>query len=182
MTLLWWLVCATSFLLLCSIFYFYWFSPSRRVVQKLEQTCAAFVKKLYTHYPDDPRVQRLYFRHQKTGYKLNIKPETYTINKEQILFCVEDHRQNRQVHQDFNLLMFVALHELGHVMSVQYGHTEEFWQNFRFLLQVATEWKFYDPVDYQFSPTPYCKMIVNDNPFFTPPILHDILWQLQNTI
>ena len=31
--------------------------------------------------------------------------------------------------------MFVALHELAHVMSSSIGHTEEFWDNFRYLLK-----------------------------------------------
>ena len=30
---------------------------------------------------------------------------------------------------DKNLLLFVALHELSHIMTVSLNHTEEFWDN-----------------------------------------------------
>ena len=34
---------------------------------------------------------------------------------------------------------FVALHELSHVMTVSVGHTQEFWENFKFLLKEAVD-------------------------------------------
>ena len=33
--------------------------------------------------------------------------------------------------------MFVAIHELAHVMTKSVGHTEEFWTNMKFLLKIA---------------------------------------------
>ena len=35
--------------------------------------------------------------------------------------------------------MFVAIHELAHVMTKSVGHGDDFWNNMRFLLKVAIE-------------------------------------------
>ena len=36
-------------------------------------------------------------------------------------------------------LTFVAIHELSHVMSIDIGHGDEFWTNFKFLLENAED-------------------------------------------
>ena len=41
---------------------------------------------------------------------------------------------------DENTLTFVALHELSHIMTKSIGHTEEFWSNFKFMLECARMW------------------------------------------
>ena len=59
---------------------------------------------------------------------------SYSLNKgEKIVFCLRS-EETKQLH-DINIIMFVAIHELAHVMSVTIGHNEEFYTNFRFLLQ-----------------------------------------------
>ena len=39
--------------------------------------------------------------------------------------------------------MFVAIHELAHIASETIGHNDEFWNNFKFLLDNAVEIKIY---------------------------------------
>jgi hypothetical protein len=67
---------------------------------------------------------------------------------------------------DINTLMFVALHELTHLMTESIGHKQEFWNNFKFMLKHASEEGIYDPVDYSKSPTDYCGLMIDDNPLF----------------
>ena len=67
---------------------------------------------------------------------------------------------------DENTLTFVAIHEVGHVMTESVGHGEEFWNNFRFLLQNAVNLGIYKPVDYKKEPTGYCGMDITDNPYY----------------
>ena len=44
--------------------------------------------------------------------------------------------------------MFVAVHELAHIASASIGHTDEFWTNFKFLLEEAEKLNIYKPIDY----------------------------------
>ena len=67
---------------------------------------------------------------------------------------------------DVNTLTFVAIHELAHIGSEQIGHGDEFWRNFKFLLQRAVEIKVYDPIDYKNKPKRYCSMDIHDNPLY----------------
>ena len=47
--------------------------------------------------------------------------------------------------------MFVAIHELSHVMTKSIGHKQEFWDNFKFLLENAKEAKIHDPQNYLYK-------------------------------
>ena len=62
--------------------------------------------------------------------------------------------------------MFVAIHEIAHIMTLSVGHTEEFWNNFKFLLENAVELNIYTPVDYKKEPEGYCGMNITDNPYY----------------
>ena len=67
-------------------------------------------------------------------------------------------KRNNDTLIDDNTLMFVALHELSyHVATKSIGHTDEFWSNFKFLLQNAKEIDIYKPVDYKKTPERYCR-------------------------
>ena len=67
---------------------------------------------------------------------------------------------------DINTLTFVALHELSHIMTSSIGHKQEFWSNFKFLLENAKEANIYQPIDYKKNPTNYCGMKITDNPYY----------------
>jgi hypothetical protein len=51
-------------------------------------------------------------------------------------------------------------------MCKSYGHNQEFWQNFKFLLENAETAGIYSSKDYKNKPTEYCGMTISDNPFF----------------
>ena len=67
---------------------------------------------------------------------------------------------------DESTLMFVAIHELSHVMTKSIGHNSEFWENFKFLLENAKEFGIHQPVDYKEKPREYCGMKIHDNPYY----------------
>ena len=92
----------------------------------------------------------------------------YSENKgEKIAFCVETEKENGKGYLvDLNTMTYVAIHELAHVMTVSIGHTEEFWDNYKFLLEVAESINIYEPIDYKKNPVRYCGMNINDNPYF----------------
>jgi len=51
-------------------------------------------------------------------------------------------------------------------MTVSIGHKQEFWQNFKFLLENAKTANIYIPIDYKKKPEEYCGMTISDNPFY----------------
>ena len=71
---------------------------------------------------------------------------------------------NKVYDSDENLLVFVALHELGHVMTKSTGHTEEFWDNFRFLLKESIKIGVYKRQDFKKNPQKYCGTKITDSP------------------
>lgn len=68
--------------------------------------------------------------------------KSYTINKKKIYLCLRD--EHGEYYND-NMLIFVAIHELAHVLCDEIGHTEKFESIFHNLLQEAVEQKIYDP-------------------------------------
>ena len=92
------------------------------------------------------------------------KYTSYSVNKgEKIVFCLRS-KDERETLVKENIMMFVALHELAHVMTKSVGHTEEFWDNFRFLLKVAINQGLYQNINYNDTPKDYCGTTITDTP------------------
>ena len=68
----------------------------------------------------------------------------YVINKQYMSFCLPE-STNKSI-DNLNLMTYVGIHELAHIMSNETGHGEEFIQNFQFLLDYAKLLKYYDPI------------------------------------
>jgi len=94
----------------------------------------------------------------------NSKYTSFSVNKgEQIVFCIRN-KDPKQSIVDLNTLMFVAIHELAHILSKSVGHNDEFWGNMRSLLKVGIKLNIYTPVDYSKYPTPYCGINITATP------------------
>ena len=136
-----------------------------RTTEKLKQL-VAYVKE---EYPNRENVKRLAekFNPRKISETLPTSKYTaYSENKgEKLAFCTTTTKQGSKL-IDENTLTFVAVHELGHVMTESVGHTKEFWQNFKFLLKNAVKIGIYKPVDYKKKPKNYCGMKITDNPYY----------------
>jgi len=88
---------------------------------------------------------------------------SYSINKgEQIVFCLRSNKNKNKIH-DINLIMYVALHEMGHVASPEYGHTKLFKELFAFLTQIAIELNIYKKMEFKQNPTEYCGLTISDS-------------------
>jgi hypothetical protein len=92
----------------------------------------------------------------------------YSENKgEKIAFCLSSvDKKDTDNLIDQNTLMFVALHELSHLATKSIGHTQEFWDNFKFILKEASHIQIYTPIDYKKESQAYCGMDIKDNPYF----------------
>ena len=135
------------------------------VTQKMKDMVAYMDEKHHT----EPRTIRLVegFNPTKISETLPTSELTaYSENKgEKVAFCLNTTKEGNKL-IDINTLTFVALHELSHIMTESIGHKQEFWQNFKYLLQNAKEAGIYDPIDYKKNPKEYCGMKINDNPFY----------------
>ena len=131
--------------------------------------CKDMVKYMNEKYPNDPRVKKLVegFNPKKINETLPTSELTaYSENKgEKMAFCL-NRTKNSTTLIDINTLTFVALHELSHIMTTSIGHKQEFWQNFKFLLENAKSAGVYNPIDYKKNPQSYCGMTINDNPLY----------------
>jgi hypothetical protein len=119
-------------------------------------------------HPADPRTTRLVegFNPKTISETLPTSELTaYSENKGEIAFCLNTTKEGNKL-IDLNTLTFVALHELSHIMTESVGHKQDFWQNFKYLLQNAKDAGIYDPVDYKKNPQQYCGMNINDNPYY----------------
>ena len=91
----------------------------------------------------------------------------YSENKgDKLAFCLNTDKNNPNSLIDINTLTFVALHELAHVCTKDVGHTPEFWDNFKFLLEQAKKINVYNPEDYTKQPKAYCGMTISHNPYY----------------
>jgi hypothetical protein len=139
------------------------------LLANVTQKCKDLVMYCAKESPNDERVQRLVQKFNPTKISETLPTSEYTAyseNKgEKLAFCLNKEKSGTEL-IDINTLTFVAIHELAHIMTESEGHKQEFWQNFKFLLQQAKAAKIYDPVDYKKNPEPYCGMDITDNPYY----------------
>ena len=67
---------------------------------------------------------------------------------------------------DENVMVFVALHEMGHVITSPSfaSHGPEFWNNFGWLLREAEAIEIYKYQDFRAHPVTYCGEKITDQP------------------
>ena len=135
------------------------------VTQKLKDLVIYCAK----NFPDNEKVQRMVQKFNPTKISETLPTSEYTAyseNKgEKLAFCLNKEKNGSKL-IDINTLTFVAIHELAHIMTISEGHKQEFWQNFKFLLEQAKASNIYDPVDYKKNPESYCGMDISDNPYY----------------
>ena len=135
------------------------------VTQKLKDLVIYCAKK----FPDNEKVQRMVQKFNPTKISETLPTSEYTAyseNKgEKLAFCLNKEKNGSKL-IDINTLTFVAIHELAHIMTLSEGHKQEFWQNFKFLLEQAKAANIYDPVNYKKNPESYCGMDITDNPYY----------------
>ena len=128
------------------------------------------VENMGGKYPERDNVKRLVENFNPTTIKETLPTSEYTAyseNKgEKMAFCLNKKKGDNDNLIDQNTLTFVAIHELAHIMSATVGHNDEFWNNFKFLLDNAVEMGVYNPIDYRKDPEGYCGMDITDNPYY----------------
>jgi hypothetical protein len=89
---------------------------------------------------------------------------SYSVNKgEKIVFCLRDKKDGEELVKE-NIMTFVAIHELGHLMTESIGHEPDFWNNFKLLLRIAVDNGLYKNIDFNSTPKDYCGVKITDTP------------------
>lgn len=142
-------------------------TDERRAVEKLEEI-DNFVSKLVEHLkkenPDD-----LYLNKQLSR-RINIseipkhlnKNVAYTVNKRSLHICLRNKKGSFEIQN--NRIYFVIMHELGHIITDEIGHTPKFWRNFKKILRTAVKHKLYKYRDYYIEPVEFCNITINSTP------------------
>lgn len=103
-----------------------------RVTEYYEQMDPMLVRIRETLLPLHPCVANLKFYEGK---------KSYTINKKKVYLCLKD---DNGEYYNFNMLIYVSIHELSHVICDEIGHTAKFHRIFRDLLELAEQKNIYD--------------------------------------
>jgi hypothetical protein len=137
---------------------------------KLVKLCDALEKK----YPDKEQVKRMVQNFRSDPYRfIEATPDSEhtssTVNKgESIHMCLRQREGHDESLVNENVMMFVALHEFGHVITESVGHEPEFWNNFGWLLQEAEAMNLYRYTDFAAHPVNYCGVHITDSPKYDP--------------
>ena len=93
------------------------------------------------------------------------KYTSYAVNKgDKIVMCLRKKKEGNKL-MPLNVLKFVALHELSHLMTYSIGHTDEFWDNFKLILKIAIDIDEYKHIDFNKKPMVYCGTQITDTPY-----------------
>ena len=132
------------------------------------------MQKLYNYliatYPEKLQVKQL---------RQNFKPDpsrisestpdaehtSYSVNKgESVHLCLRQRQGNNESLVKENVMTFVALHEMAHMITSTIGHGPDFWNNFGWLLKISEEQGIYTYEDFAAHPVSYCGVKITDSP------------------
>lgn len=98
------------------------------------------MRKVYIHlqstFPDKPQVKRLLQRFQANPERIlestpDAEHTSYSVNKgEKVHLCLRQRQGGDETLVNENVMIFVALHEMAHMITDSIGHEPEFWNNF----------------------------------------------------
>jgi hypothetical protein len=124
--------------------------------------------------PDKPQVKQLTrnFEANPNRFKESTpdaEHTSYSVNKgEEVHFCLRQREGGDESLVQEDIITFVAIHEMGHMITKTIGHGPDFWNNFAWLLQEAEKTGIYTHRDFRAHPVSYCGMKITDQPTYDP--------------
>ena len=129
---------------------------------------------LETTFPDKPQVKRLLQRFEANPERLlestpDAEHTSYSVNKgEKVHLCLRQRQGADESLVNENIMVFVSLHEMAHMITDSIGHEPEFWNNFGWLLREAEKINVYQYQDFKAHPVRYCGTNITDSPRYDP--------------
>lgn len=127
-----------------------------------------FTKKLSYYiikeYPDNLYIKnklkkKIIIKEMPSNYNNYI---SYIHNKNIIYICLRKDKYTFE--NNINELYFILMHELAHLITKKYGHHEEYWNNYRLLLNIAIKKNLYIYKNYSKNPINICNnKTINSN-------------------
>jgi hypothetical protein len=94
---------------------------------------------------------------------------SYSVNKgEKVHLCLRQREGGNETLVQENVMVFVSLHEMAHVVTPTLGHGPDFWNNFAWILKQAEEIGIYKYQDFKAHPVSYCGISITDSPAYDP--------------
>lgn len=92
---------------------------------------------------------------------------SYTFNKgEKIALCLREKVSGQNKFHSTDIIRFVMLHELTHIITPELSHTKRFWKNFKFLLEFCDKHNLYTSPNYGRNNEVYCGLNITFNPVY----------------
>jgi len=135
------------------------------LIAKIREKLVILMEHLEKSYgKNDTRIKLLKQNFRPDRLKEGVTTSGYTsysVNKgEQIVLCL----RNNDKLIDINTLFFVVLHEFAHLATESIGHTDEFWDNFRWILEEAINIGLYVKQDFKIKNVEYCGISITSSP------------------
>lgn len=90
---------------------------------------------------------------------------SYTLDKGRAMYICLRNKDKPDTLVDESTLLFTMLHEISHIANYRgWGHGNDFWACFKFILHEAQLAGIYHPIDYTRYPTNFCGLVINWNP------------------
>lgn len=126
-----------------------------------------------TRYPDKPQVLMLKKNFKADPARIfesmpDAEYTSYSVNKgEAVHFCLRQKDEGAEDELvDSDVMMFVAIHEMAHMITQTIGHGPDFWNNFGWLLKEAEAIGVYQHKDFKARPVSYCGIKITDQPVY----------------
>lgn len=131
------------------------------ILHTLTKRLTRFVDEASDLYPMDARIKNIQSRWDGTLSEVSGGDDiAYSLNKRSIHICL---KHARSTPRGMNTAMYVLLHELAHIATDEYGHTEEYWLNFRWILEVAEDLNMYTYQDFDDVDVTFCGRTLGNN-------------------
>jgi hypothetical protein len=152
--------------------------PDKQEAANLMARVRAKIMRLYSYvsekFPNKPQIKQLNknFTPDPSRFEEatpDAQHTSYSVNKgEKVHLCLRQREGNDEALVSENIMVFVSLHEMAHVITPSLGHGPDFWNNFAWLLKQAEEIKIYSYQDFKAHPVSYCGLNITDSPTYDP--------------
>ena len=125
-------------------------------------------------FPDKPQAKQLVRNFEAEPSRFfestpDSELTSYSVNKgEAVHLCLRQREGQDESLVKEDVIMFVAIHEMSHMITKTIGHGPDFWNNFGWLLKEAESIGLYKAYDFKAHPVKYCGMSITDQPTYDP--------------
>ena len=125
-------------------------------------------------FPDKPQAKQLVRNFEAEPSRFfestpDSELTSYSVNKgEAVHLCLRQREGQDESLVKEDVIMFVAIHEMSHMITKTVGHGPDFWNNFGWLLKEAESIGLYKAYDFKAHPVKYCGMSITDQPSYDP--------------